>query len=410
MIGFVVAVLIVVQQLFLMRNATTPIVYSTQDEPTSFQQAVIAVKEEPLPKCDDLMKKHHFLRDGAFLTRQGTHVAWKLRVDGSRELTLPLLCKLKRYTADEARQCLAHKHILTIGDSLTRYQSISLMYFLEHGEYPARFGRPKKGHNCTHFNEQGESVCSVDVKNVCMEGEYGKWSYFHQQLGDISGPFRGHLECSCARLKGDSDSESLLYANHDIRVTQLFESGWDIKPRPILGFEFKGCSAAGSCNMTMEEVNAKLERAKNNDWDWNTSLSTGFDLLKEKLGTVDITIYNRGLWNQMTTAMAQDLMPKFRDLATDRCFYKSTTQSQRTRKNPGSLRPTAESDRVLAQTIAAGCGYFDVAHLTSYFEHFASSSNNEELETVFWDAAVHFTPWVYEELNNMLLNVLCNAS
>jgi len=162
--------------------------------------------------------------------------------------------------------------------------------------------------------------------------------------------------------------------------------------------------------MTMEEVNAKLERAKNNDWDWNTSLSTGFDLLKEKLGTVDITIYNRGLWNQMTTAMAQDLMPKFRDLATDRCFYKSTTQSQRTRKNPGSLRPTAESDRVLAQTIAAGCGYFDVAHLTSYFEHFASSSNNEELETVFWDAAVHFTPWVYEELNNMLLNVLCNAS
>jgi phospholipase/lecithinase/hemolysin len=30
-----------------------------------------------------------------------------------------------------------------------------------------------------------------------------------------------------------------------------------------------------------------------------------------------------------------------------------------------------------------------------------------EKKFVFWDS-VHYTPWVYEALNNVLLNVLCN--
>jgi hypothetical protein len=35
---------------------------------------------------------------------------------------------------------------------------------------------------------------------------------------------------------------------------------------------------------------------------------------------------------------------------------------------------------------------------------------DEEFEytNVFWDS-VHYQPWVYEELNNVMLNVLCNA-
>jgi hypothetical protein len=374
---------------------------------TSFfqQQPVV---DPLLPKCEDLMEKHHFLRDGAFLTRQGTQVAWKLRRDGSRELTLPHLCELKRYTANEARQCLAHKHILMIGDSLTRYQSLALMFFLEHGEHPTRFGHPKPGLNCTHVNLIGEAQCSVDVKNVCLEAEYGNWPYFHQQLGDISGPFRGHLECSCARAGGvPTDTESLLYANHEVRVTHLSETGWDLEPKPLYGFQFKNCSASGSCKLSVAEMDANLERSKKDDYDWNTSLSTGFDLLTDKLGTIDITLYNRGNWNQITTAMAKDLMPKFRDLARDRCFYKSTTQSQRTRERP-YMRPLAESDRVFVPTLEAGCGYLDFAHLTSYFEHFLIM-DNEEVKTIFWDS-VHYTPWVYEELNNLLLNVLCNVS
>jgi hypothetical protein len=32
----------------------------------------------------------------------------------------------------------------------------------------------------------------------------------------------------------------------------------------------------------------------------------------------------------------------------------------------------------------------------------------EERDTILWDD-VHFQPWVNEELNNLLLNMLCNA-
>jgi hypothetical protein len=70
-------------------------------------------------------------------------------------------------------------------------------------------------------------------------------------------------------------------------------------------------------------------------------------------------------------------------------------------------------------TFNAGCGLLDYGHLTKEFgllsfSHPAPPSqkngtiwNAREREDVFFDA-VHYTPWVYEELNNILLNVLCN--
>ena len=57
-----------------------------------------------LPTCKELMQQPHspYVR-GAFLTRLSTDVTWKMRRDGSRELTLPSTCQLKRYTSDEAK-------------------------------------------------------------------------------------------------------------------------------------------------------------------------------------------------------------------------------------------------------------------------------------------------------------------
>ncbi|CAL5224027.1 g6647 [Coccomyxa viridis] len=42
----------------------------------------------------------------------------------------PTDCYLRRLTADEARRCLEGRHVAFIGDSVTRYQYISLAYFL----------------------------------------------------------------------------------------------------------------------------------------------------------------------------------------------------------------------------------------------------------------------------------------
>ena len=102
-----------------------------------------------LPTCEKLMNTFPSLRDGAFLTRGTTTVEWKMRHDGSRELTLPNTCRLKRYTAQDARLCLQHRHLAMVGDSLTRYQYLSFMFFIENGTrlrglddpHPARIAR-----------------------------------------------------------------------------------------------------------------------------------------------------------------------------------------------------------------------------------------------------------------------------
>lgn len=70
--------------------------------PSDFQ-ATISGHHNDLPRCDKLMQNPSSpFADGAFLTRKTTQVVWKMRHDGSRELTLPLTCQLKRYTARQA--------------------------------------------------------------------------------------------------------------------------------------------------------------------------------------------------------------------------------------------------------------------------------------------------------------------
>jgi hypothetical protein len=52
----------------------------------------------------------------------------------------------------------------------------------------------------------------------------------------------------------------------------------------------------------------------------------------------------------------------------------------------------------------AGCNFYDVGHVTEEFGHMKSPEHDAG---VFWDGS-HYVPWVYEELNNLLLNILCN--
>jgi hypothetical protein len=123
-----------------------------------------------LPQCDKLMQNPSSpFADGAFLTRKTTQVVWKMRHDGSRELTLPQTCQLKRYTAHQARRCLTDKSMLFIGDSLTRYQYFSLVYFLEYKKWPPRY--PATGFDpCFQADKHNNTVCSKpNEPNVCCE-------------------------------------------------------------------------------------------------------------------------------------------------------------------------------------------------------------------------------------------------
>jgi hypothetical protein len=55
-----------------------------------------------------------------------------------------------------------------------------------------------------------------------------------------------------------------------------------------------------------------------------------------------------------------------------------------------------------------GVGLYDAAVATAHFEQFRNKSSPEYAE-VFVDA-VHFQPYVYNELNKLLLNQICSGA
>jgi hypothetical protein len=107
-------------------------------------------------------------------------------------------------------------------------------------------------------------------------------------------------------------------------------------------------------------------------------------------------------------------MREWTSKGSGRCFYKATTGS-----NSDNSIHTHERESIRPPTIHAGCSYIDYGHVTLDFASLPffhpgppdmeDGRLNEffERSNVFWDA-VHYRPWVYEELNNVLLNILCN--
>jgi hypothetical protein len=162
----------------------------------------------------------------------------------------------------------------------------------------------------------------------------------------------------------------------------------------------------------------------------------------------DVAIYSRGLWGLLNESRARQIMPSLFDWvsgkSTGRCFFRSSTANYR------SLHPNHdyfryEFQHVRPHVFLAGCSYIDYAYLTETFAGLswgeqAKSKRATERKSIFVDTVrtiriaggvllrhtfqvhllmslihtsrsfqVHFMPWVYEELNQVLLNVLCNA-
>ena len=439
-----------------------------------------------LPSCEELMQHPNSpYADGAFLTRRSTHVQWKLRSDHSRELVLPNTCILKRYTSIEAKTCLRDKHIMFVGDSLSRYQYLSLAYFLEYDQWSKRFiaGFPSSFCNSTRSSsaiggttlekdaaETTETSCSTRSEpNVCSEIEWGAWPPFQQNLGggDDGGVFHGRMEAWSTRgckyegenmqyvTAGDpilvtNSGGSISEVNHTdnsnnnnhnwkgrTKVSFTFEAGWDEVGMFSSGWNYTGCALDGTCRYTQQQYENNIKRCdEENDveMDWHyPSIIEGFGgnsssnseenstmtVFREQYAGVNYVFYNRGLWGHIPEQKANKMMSLLHDFVTprdhidsinnnpkNRCFFKSTTACGRTHDGGHNDH---EFGKVRKAAILAGCEYMDVAHLTLEFAPLIHSGDvTSEYMTIFTDT-VHYQPWVYEELNNVMLNVLCNA-
>jgi hypothetical protein len=121
----------------------------------------------------------------------------------------------KRYTAEEARKCLSGHSLMFMGDSLTRYQYMSLAQFIHTGMFP-----------------NGSQRVEPDVlsRNVCIEDTFNGWQdYLLSTNKMLSTPenVQNYEICDCYRPPVTNASlicDNRFYKNHDVNLSLNFIS------------------------------------------------------------------------------------------------------------------------------------------------------------------------------------------
>ena len=90
-------------------------------------------------------------------------------------------------SAEKARQCLAGRSLLFVGDSITRYQYISLITLLETGQFPER---------CTRAHDPLAEPSGVRERD--WGNKHEGWSTFYRNVSEIR--LNGNERCDCLAI------------------------------------------------------------------------------------------------------------------------------------------------------------------------------------------------------------------
>ncbi|KAF6252430.1 hypothetical protein COO60DRAFT_1463689 [Scenedesmus sp. NREL 46B-D3] len=278
--------------------------------------------------------------------------------------------------------CLSNKTLTFVGDSLSRYQYLNLAYFLSHGRYMQRYG-----------NDDGN-------RSLAQEGMWGNYSIFYTEgskaLQYHSPAVNASEVCDCRRLGLDATTRE----DRTLTVSALIPAA----PRqPVnktadaAAFKVGYRQAFGMKTNVLSETLDAIQRA--------TQGTSSFD---------HIILVNIGHWfhKGMTSpsnsyhAVAAAYEPLFVKAAAKaaagrgkaQIIWKSTT--------------AISVPRALKEMLAVQ----DWHHLlTSMARHYkwsvmdafdVTSSLAQTGVDGFWDR-LHFHAFVYDQLNDVLLNGLC---
>ncbi|KAL4438729.1 hypothetical protein ABPG77_006333 [Micractinium sp. CCAP 211/92] len=290
-------------------------------------------------------------------------------------------CQLRRFSHAQAQRCLAGKRLVFVGDSVTRYQYLTLLYFLERGDWPAPLG-----------GVPGEP-------SVANEHEWPSWNDFLRGTNRL---FNGRELCDCFRADWvpgsgwkppeDEKHENRFYrrrlggAGGDIFVSHLTYTTYPNRMHGHYGFPpyLKGrrpCAPA-TCNFPA---------------DWAHHLAEGLTGPVKDLGPTHL-IVNSGLW------ASSNALPDWHAIAAagvaavapqgGRAIWRGTT-ANRGRKVP--VQPGHDA-RAIQHTQAAGWDLLDAYNITRPL----LSMKRRPM----WDGR-HFLAGVYREINLYLLNMIC---
>lgn len=305
-------------------------------------------------------------------------------------------CSLDRFTdLQDAKQCLRNRHIVFMGDSVTRYQYLNLANYLESGEWWPDFLPYSElyypwdswinYYETTNSRLQGKEICdcfrndSLSFETV-VENRY----YFDRrqnirlsyiQIFKHDWGSKGHN----ITWLGDSTGGRLFPDNHST------ESARNTNAYPIQ----KGCTP-GQCSEKTHPVH------------WHQSI---IEVLEGHVASLepDIVVFNTGFWDRLPgrfdiarlAAAGQFAISKRKQSTV---FFKTTTA-----KREGF--PIIDDE--FAQMIENyGWKIFDAGKITSDISRIEKPFQERYGDFLYWDDK-HFFPQVYAGINQVFLNVIC---
>ena len=231
-----------------------------------------------------------------------------------------LECKLRRISAAKAQNCLAGKRVLFIGDSVMRYQYMSLITYLHTGEWPAPMG--------------GDM-------SVCMEHEWARkykkkgWNKYFELAPKR---FGGWERCDCINSpEKQAVVENRFYYNNvsNFGITFLVQ-----RNKPLSGHL--------PINFTSIQDWVEADMLKKPDWygELQDILPT---VVKSSHGPVDFLLWGQNIWSHPSPVTVKAVIDASRTLIKPGGFgiWKGATA----RSHLGNTRT---SDRATAATALRG--------------------------------------------------------
>lgn len=306
-------------------------------------------------------------------------------------------CNMSIFSLLYFEECLKNKHIVFMGDSLTRYQYLSLVHYLETGSWFALTDKPL-------------------LEN---EKEWENWEMFYQ---GTNARLNGHEICGCYRhpygwIIDANPMEDRYYFDpvRKLRITFLLFFGSFKTVHPSPQFLNVGCSTSTPEELCLQKgcspglCNFKLFNFSEN-WPYNM-LSNVIKNVATTVAPIDALIFNQGFFgnpgDNLTHSMG--IVRAFKESRENgyvsHIYWKSTTNP-----NPkGSFKYniTIEHLWVKSFLIPLKINVFDVYELTTE-ESFIFSSAAEMNTESTWDF-LHFKPFAYRGFNKALAGELCES-
>lgn len=342
---------------------------------------------------------------GSWQTRRGTKASHTGTSDDV--VWVPSTCQLRRPNRQGMVSCLTGQRLVFIGDSVMRYQYLSLVHFLETGSWGPRLVDLQEIQGASGVGKALPQSISVDYS--LAHGQAGKTNYdaFYRKSNEM---LYGNERCDCGTAESGRN-ENRHYHNKQlgVSVSFYFVNGH----LPIHGNASSTSCMSGACDGVKWKYHSfekflRYEVQQLRPTSLLINVGIGWSRDDYQSFALNAT------WWRGILDTARTLVPP-----SGRVLVRTTTAMApwRGKRNDGidvNLVQSNVVDRVVRAAVAerratspTTWGLLDSYHMTKGLPRAHCHVASDGKLAKFFTDDIHFQPFVYEEFNMVLFNMVC---